>query len=133
MSQSSEESQGSGTEHSSAETHFTWSQYTSLSGSPQAHASWSHQAQGNGEPPEEISSEYNSDSARTTSDEHPAALEVSQEVPGSSAGGQADDDEDQEEAEQRVPRFATPTSEGNLIRGNGPIPPVGGYDGSNDN
>ena len=97
------------------------------------HASWSHQAQGNGEPPEELSSDYTSDPAQTTNDEHPATFEASQEVPGSSAADQEDDDDDQEEAEQRAPRFATPTSDGSPIRGNGPIPPVGGYDDTNDN
>ena len=132
MSQSSEGAQSSDAEPSSAETHFTWSQYTSLGESSQAQAGWSHQAQGNGEPPEEISSEYNSDSAQTTSDEHPAALEVLQEASGFSSGGQADDEEDQEEPERQVPRFATPTDGGGLIRGNGPIPLPGGHEDTDD-
>ena len=132
MSQSNDESQGSGAEHDSVGTHVTWSQYTSLEESPMTHASWSHQAQGNGEPPEEVSSEYTSDPAQTTNDEQPTALEASQGVPGSSAEDHEDDDDNREDEEQRAPRFATPTSDGRPIMGNGPVPPVGGYDDDND-
>ena len=63
------------------------------------------------------------------SEEHPAILEASQWAPSPSV---EDHDEDQEDEEQRAPRFASPTSNGSPVMGNGPVPPVGGYDDDND-
>ena len=42
-------------------------------------------------------------------------------------------DDDEEDGEQRATRFVSPASNGSPIRGNGPIPPAGGYDDDGDN
>ena len=132
MSQSNDESQGSGAEQDSVGTHVTWSQYTSLEESPVSLASWSHRAQGNGEPPEELYPDHLSDSTQTLNDVHPSALETSQEAMSSPTGSQEDNTDDQEEAERRAPRFATPTCGGSPIKGNGPVPHIGEHDEDGD-
>ena len=103
-----------------AETQYTWSQYTSLSGHQPTHIDWLHTAQMNGTLQEGAfteSAEENSLSAHFSANSQQAVDSTVE-----------NDNNTEEDREQRAVRFASPGSRGSPVRGNGPIPPVDGTD-----